>query len=167
MGELRNHTESPRPFSPEEHARLIQMVNDGMPIKDICVALGRKQSSVSGRLKNCDVHGNFISRKDRVTLAEMGVDDEILEMHRLGMSQANIGEALGFKSTAIGTRLRFLLGLSGEKSPINKARAMRPCTMCRKDFMSDGPHLRRCPRCQRALERSDVHYVEYSLSISM
>ena len=163
MGDHRKHTQKPRPWSEEEHSRLVQMQKDGVPTKEICRALGRAQSSVSGRLKNTDIHGNFISRRDRVPLAQMGIDDELLEMHRLGMSQEKIGYSVGLKATAIGARIRFLLAKTGEATAENPQRKHRKCLYCGKSFVSDGPQNRRCSRCQRSVERSEVFTDEWRI----
>lgn len=166
MGDLRHHNKSPKPWSPEEHQQMVALKNAGNSIKEICRILDRASSSVSGRWKNTDVHGNFVSRRDRVSLAEMEVDDYLLEMHRIGWSQEKIGMSIGFRPTAIGSRIRMLLAKEGQPTVENPDRKKRPCIMqCGREFVSDSWKVRLCSSCRRKMAESDVFSKEWSIHV--
>lgn len=52
-------------------------------------------------------------------------------------------------------------------SRIRANRRVRTCLMCGKDFKSEGPHNRRCPRCNCRLEhtRDSSHYAPTIYSV--
>ena len=165
MGDQRHHEHKPRAWTLAEHAKLVALRKSGISIKQISMALDRPGSSVSGRLKSTDDNGQFVSRRNRTCLADMGVDDYILEMHHAGWSQEKIGLSIGFKSTSVGARIRLLMAKKGQPTVENPDRKHRTCICCRKTFASESWDHRRCSQCKRNMHRSEVHSDEYSIYV--
>jgi hypothetical protein len=165
MGELRHHEHKPRQWTIEEHAKLFALHKAGHTIKSICLELNRPQSSVSGRLKNTDDDGRFISHRERIPLADLGIDDELLELHSAGWSAGQIALSIGFQTTAVATRLRKLLEKEGFPTTEQPDRKKRLCITCRKPFSSDSWEHRRCCDCRRNMARSEVFCDEWSIHV--
>jgi len=165
MGEHRYHETAPRKWTAEEHQKLVELRDAGHPIREICRLLGRATSSVSGRLKATDANGNFVSRRDRVSIEDLDVDGYIMEMHRMGWSQEQIGMSIGFKPTTIGNRIRMILAKEGQPTAENPDRKDRPCICCRKTFISNDWEHRRCSQCRKNMLRSEVVSDEWMIHI--
>lgn len=165
MSELRYHETSPRKWTTEEHQKLVELRDAGHPIREICRLLGRATSSVTVRLKATDANGNFVSRRDRVSIADMDVDGYIMEMHRMGWSQEQIGLSIGFKATTIGNRIRMILSKAGQPTDENPDRKERTCINCRKMFISNDWEHRRCAQCRKNMLRSEVVADEWMIHV--
>lgn len=165
MGDQRHHEHKPRPWTQEDHEKLVALKNSGHSIKEICRQLGRANSSVCGRLKNTDEDGHFISRRECTPLADLGIDDQLLDLHRAEWSQGEIGLSIGFRRSVIGARIRMLLAKEGAPTVENPDRKKRTCICCKKTFVSDSWDHRRCSSCRLNLQRSGVFHDEWSIHV--
>lgn len=165
MGELRYHENAPRKWTTEEHKKLVELRDSGQPVREMCRLLGRAISSVSGRLKNTDANGNFVSRRDRVSIEDLDVDDYILDMHRQGWSQEKIGMSIGFRPTTIGNRIRMILAKQGVPTVENPDRKNRTCICCQKPFVSHSWDHRRCSKCRKNMLLSEVVSDEWAIHV--
>lgn len=146
-----------------EHDQLVALRNEGISLGEISRRLGRSMSSISIRLRRTDENGKYLSRAVQNPLADMRVDDLLLELHRAGCGNEQIGEIIGFKPASIRSRIQKLL--SAESAPVNPDRKERPCISCRKPMISDSWRHRRCALCIQNLRRSDVFHEEWSIYV--